>query len=144
MCARHRGAAPGPSGLTADHLRPLLELATALGHATLLVQNRGKAGAMPALSDVLTKVAQAQKPEAFVWRGDWSLPPPQAQQGLKVLGVLVGHPTFIAALMTSKVKEQAMLFERIPFIDDVQVGWLLLVFCAFRANQKTQKSIRWR
>ena len=39
-----RGAAPGPSGMTADHLRLLLEhtpVATALGHAALLLaQNR--------------------------------------------------------------------------------------------------------
>ena len=54
---------------------------------------------------------------------------------IKVLGVPVGHPSFIAAQMTSKLKEQAVLFERIPLIDDVQVGWLLLVFCAAtRAN----------
>ena len=85
------------------------------------------------MSDVLTQVAQAQKPEAIVWRGDWSLS--RAQQGLKVLGVPVGHPSFIAAQMTSKLKEQAVLFERISLIDDVQVGWLLLVFCAAtRAN----------
>ena len=92
-----------------------------------------KAGVKPAMSDVLTQVAQAQKPEAIVWRGDWSLP--QDKQGLKVLGVPVGHPSFIAAQMTSKLKEQAVLFERIPFIDDVQLGWLLLGFCsAIRAN----------
>ena len=39
-----KGAAPGPSGMTADHLRPLLRhnlVATALGHAALLLaQNR--------------------------------------------------------------------------------------------------------
>ena len=71
---------------------------------------------------------QAQKPEWILWRGDWSLP--QAQQGLKVLGVPVGHPSIIAAQMASKLKEQAVLFVRIPLNDDVQVGWLLLVFCA--------------
>ena len=37
--------------------------------------------------------------------------------------------------MAAKFKEQALLFERIPRIEDVQVGWLLLVFCAAtRAN----------
>ena len=66
------------------------------------------------MSDVLTQAAQAQKPETMVWRDDWSLP--QAEQGLKVLGVPVGHPSFIAAQMTSKLKEQAKLFERIPLI----------------------------
>ena len=47
----------------------------------------------------------------------------------------IGHPSFITAHMAAKFKEQALLFERIPFIEDVQVGWLLLVFCAAtRAN----------
>ena len=36
--------------------------------------------------------------------------------------------------MAAKFKEQALLFERIPLIEDVQVGWLLLVFCAPTRN----------
>ena len=32
--------------------------------------------------------------------------------------------------MTSKLKDQTVLFERILLIDDVRLGWLLLVFCA--------------
>ena len=36
-----------------------------------------------------------------------------SQQGLKVLGVLSGHPLFITAQMAAKFKEQALLFERI-------------------------------
>ena len=79
-----------------------------------------KAGVKLAMSDVLTQASQAQKPEAIVWRGNWSLP--QVQQGLKVLGVPVGHPSFIAAQMTSKLKEQAVLFERIPFLADLDHG----------------------
>ena len=35
-------------------------------------------------------------------------------------------PSFIKA---HKIKEQASLFERIPLFEDVQIGWLLLVFC---------------
>ena len=48
-----KGAAPGPSGMTADHLRPLLEhhpVAAALGHAALLLaQNRVPEEVMNAL-----------------------------------------------------------------------------------------------
>ena len=41
-----------------------------------------KAGVKPAMSDVLTQAAQAQKPEAIVWRGNWSLPQgPARSQG---------------------------------------------------------------
>ena len=48
-----KGAAPGPSGMTADHLRPLLEhhpVAAALGHAALLMaQNKFPEEVMNAL-----------------------------------------------------------------------------------------------
>ena len=85
------------------------------------------------MTDVLTCAAQIVKPEAVVWRGDWALLP--SQHGLKVLGVPIGHPSFITADMAAKLKEQALLFERTPLIDAVQFGWLLLVFCAAtRAN----------
>ena len=55
----------------------------------------------PAVSDVLTQVAQAQKLEVIVWRGDWSLP--QAQQGLKVLGVPVGRNRLWPAVLADRV-----------------------------------------
>ena len=88
-----------------------------------------KAGIKPSM----TCAARLVDPDAVVWRGDWALP--QTQQGLKVLGVPIGHLSFITAHMAAKFKEQALLFERIPLIEDVQVGWLLLVFCAAtRAN----------
>ena len=91
-----------------------------------------KAG-KPSMTDALTRAAPVVKPDAVVWRGDWALPP--SQQGLKVLRVPIGHPSFITAHMAAKFKEQALLFERIHLIEDVQAGWLLLVFCAAtRAN----------
>ena len=67
-------------------------------------------------------------------RGDWGLPPnQQGPQGS--WSAHRPHPSFITTHMAAKFKEQALLFERIPLIEDVQVGWLLLVFCAAtRAN----------
>ena len=39
-----------------------------------------------------TRIARRVRPDAVVWRGDQNLPP--SEQGLKVLGVLIGHPEF--------------------------------------------------
>ena len=52
-----------------------------------------------------------------------------------VLGVPMGQPEFVVAELTAKAEEHASLFEKITHIPDVQIGWLLLVFCAAtRAN----------
>ena len=92
-----------------------------------------KAGIKPSMTNGLTCAARLVDPDAFVLRGDWALPP--SQEGFKVLGVPIGHPSFITAHMAAKFKEQVLLFERILLIDDVQVGWLLFIFCATtRAN----------
>ena len=64
----------------------------------------------PSMTDALTCAAWVVKPEAVVWRGDWALLP--SQQGLRVLGVQIGHPSFITAHMAAKLKEQALLFKR--------------------------------
>ena len=85
-------------------------------------------GRKPGVADA----PQKEKPEAVVWRGDQSLP--TEKQGLTVLGVPVGHPDYIASEL-AKSNEQSLLFERIPHVEDVQVAWLLLTFCAAtRAN----------
>ena len=91
-----------------------------------------RAGAKPDLANSLS-AAQAVEPEAVVWRGDPQLP--LHKQGLTVLGVPVGQPEFVVAELTAKAEEHASLFEKITHIPDVQIGWLLLVFCAAtRAN----------
>ena len=53
------------------------------------------AGCKPAMADMLTVVAKRRSPEAVVWRGDQGLP--KSEQGMKVLGVPVGHKEFIKA-----------------------------------------------
>ena len=60
---------------------------------------------------------------------------PTDQQGLKVLGVPVGHPHFVLKFLEQKIDEQRVLLDRIPQIPDTQSAWLLLSFCAAaRAN----------
>ena len=49
---------------------------------------------------------------------------------MKVLGVPVGHKEFIKAQLRMKSAEQLRLLERIPAVENVQAGWLLLSFCA--------------
>ena len=72
-------------------------------------------------------------PEAVVWRGDRELP--GSKQGLTVLGVPVGHPRYILSQLEQKADEHKELLRRIPFIQDLQAAWLLLLYCATpRAN----------
>ena len=49
---------------------------------------------------------------------------------MKVLGVPVAHKEFIKAQLRMKSAEQLRLLERIPAVESVQAGWLLLSFCA--------------
>ena len=86
------------------------------------------AGCKPSMADVLRAAAQRRLPEAVAWRGDHDFP--LAKHGMKVLGVPVGHVEFIKAELVEKSSEHSRLFERIPVVEDVQSGWLLLSFCA--------------
>ena len=53
-----------------------------------LVWNRG--GVTPVGVELLTRAAQAIRPEAIVWRGNSTLD--EAEQGVKILGIPVGQP----------------------------------------------------
>ena len=94
------------------------------------------AGCKPAMADMLTVAAKRRSPKVVVWRGDRGLP--KSEQGMKVLGVPVGHKEFIKAQLRMKTAEQLRLLERIPAVENVQAGWLLLSFCAAtRSNCRT-------
>ena len=81
------------------------------------VWNRG--GIEPAGMDELTRAARLVKPDAIVWKGDPQLP----------LVSLSSSGNF------SRGKEQATLFERIPWVNDPQAAYLLLLMCwSTRAN----------
>ena len=100
-------------------------------HGKTQVWNRG--GFLPNGVEELTRAARMLKPGAVVWKGDPSLP--ASQQGLKVLGIPVGQPAFVREFLENKSREQTVLFQRIPWVNDPQSAWLLLSMCAAtRAN----------
>ena len=95
------------------------------------VWNRG--GVTPRGVEALTRAAQEVKRGAIVWRGDARLP--EAQQGVKILGIPVGQPGFVRTFLEQKSEEHVLLFEWIPAMEDPQSAWLILVMCAAtRAN----------
>ena len=100
-------------------------------HGQTQVWNRS--GVLPSGIEALTRAARVVKPDAVVWKGDPNLPP--TQQGLKVLGVPLGQPAYVREFLENKSREQTVLFERIPWVNDPQAAWLLLMMCAStRAN----------
>ena len=95
------------------------------------IWNRG--GVEPAGAAQLTTAARLEKPDAVVWRGDPELP--LTEQGLTGLGAPVGQVEFVQAQLTKKGAEHEALLEMIPQVPNVQVAWLLILFCAgARAN----------
>ena len=89
------------------------------------------AGVRPASCDVLEQIARNEDPWAVVWRGSGL---DSREQGIKILGIPVGHHDFITAFMERKSAEHTTLLEQIP-VPDVQSAWLLLLHCAqARAN----------
>ena len=89
------------------------------------VQNRG--GAEPRGMPELTRAARAVKPGALVWRGDPGLP--LSEKGLKVLGIPIGQPALVSDFLERKSMEQQTLFQRIPWVNDPQPAFLLLLMC---------------
>ena len=81
----------------------------------------------------MTRAARALKPEAIVWRGDPLLP--ADQQGVKVLGIPTGRQEYVQEFLAYKTRQQQVLFQRIPWVNDTQSAFLLLSMCgATRAN----------
>ena len=68
-----------------------------------------------------------------VWVGNHSSPP--NVQGLRVLGVPIGHPAYIQTQLQQISAQHSEFLDKIPALEDVQASWLLLLFCASpRAN----------
>ena len=102
-----------------------------LHHGKTKVWNRG--GVEPEGIEELTRIARRVRPDAVVWRGDQNWPP--SEQGLKVLWVPIGHPQFVKEFLEGKSWEQVTLFQRIPWIEDTQAAFALLLMCgSTRAN----------
>ena len=91
-----------------------------------------RAGSEPDGIGTLTRAARVVKPDAVVWRGDPLLP--VHQQGLKVLGIPIGQPSFVVDFLESKSRT-ADPFPEDPVDNDPQAVYLLLLMCAStRAN----------
>ena len=84
------------------------------------------AGIKPPVCEAMDRIAQAQHPEAKVWRGSEV---PADRQGVKVLGAPIGHPAFVAAQLSQIAEHQAILLQRIALMPDLQSAWLLLLHC---------------
>ena len=68
-----------------------------------------------------------------VWVGNHSSLP--HVQGLRVLGVPIGHPAYIQTQLQQISAQHSEFLEKIPALEDVQASWLLPLFCACpRAN----------
>ena len=60
---------------------------------------------------------------------------PEEQQEMKVLETPLGPPAFVAQHLRSVSREQQVLLDRIPLVQDLQSAWLLQLHCASaRAN----------
>ena len=90
------------------------------------------ASVRPTACDYLERIAQAEDPDARVWRGSDL---PTRDQGIRVLGTPVGHEDFVIAQLDALLDQHQVLLSRIPLITDVQSAWALLLHCAGgRAN----------
>ena len=60
------------------------------------------------------------------WKGDR----PGIENGIKVLGVPIGQPAFVEAIVEERMTEERRLLERIPQMPDLQCAWALLLYSA--------------
>ena len=92
-----------------------------------------RAGVVPSGTEALTAAARVEDEDAIVWRGDPELP--EVEQGIRLLGTPLGHPVFVEDQLARLTTSHRVLLERIQLVNDLQVAWLILVFCAAtRAN----------
>eukprot|EP00439_Symbiodinium_sp_Y106_P032147 s3071_g3.t2 len=63
-----------------------------------------------------------------IWVGDTNLP--AYQQSLKVLGTPLGTDEFVAAHLHTLSAQHRTFLQLLPTLPDLQVAWLLLLYCA--------------
>ena len=110
-----------------DRIQPLFQAASrclyerariSLNHARTRVWNAA-AVEPPGLADITA---------ADVWRGNAQLP--EAEQGITVLGAPLGGNAFVRAQLDAVRNKQLRLLQVLPTLPDLQVAWLLLLYCA--------------
>ena len=84
---------------------------------------------------MLERIAQADNPNARVWRGSEDSDLVPGQQGITELGAPLGDPAFVESQLEMMIAQPRTLLERIPAVPELQSAWLLLLHCASaRAN----------
>ena len=100
-----------------------------------------RTGECPPACEEMQRAALQVDPEARVWKGDVSRP--RSEQGLKILGTPVGQPEYVTTKLDQLIAKHRVLLERIPAVNDLQSGWLLLTFyAATRANFTLRNAAR--
>jgi len=76
--------------------------------------------------------AQRTETEGKIWTSD---SPQPEHRGIVVLGSPLGSPEFCAAFAEDRMQKELKFLQWLPELEDLQVAWLLLYFCAVpRAN----------
>ena len=124
-----------PHRIAAIHHRVETEL---WEHARIRI-NQGKTqlwnwgGTLRPRCEHIIEAGRRAHPPVTLWRGDLSLP--VEEQGIRVLGTLLGHREFVEADVLHTSEEHTTLLDRIEAVPDLQCAWLILLFCAAaRAN----------
>ena len=81
-------------------------------------------GIRPEICTVLERMAHETDRTARVWRGSEVL---EDEQGMKVLGIPLGHPQYVRRFLSPLSEKHKVLLRHILRLDDVQSVWLLLV-----------------
>ena len=99
------------------------------GHACIEL-NQGKTRIWNAAGEEPCHLPELQPADSNdrVWVGDWTLPP--SAQGLQVLGTPIGSAQYVQHALTEVRTKQDLLLHRIPWVENLQAAWLLLLFCA--------------
>ena len=96
-----------------DWTPTLLRAHSALLHWSSRLDAPGKTqvwnavGERPEVCDVLEQIAQAEDLRARVWKGSNI---PTSEQGVRVLGTLVGHVDHVETQLTQKLGEHSVFF----------------------------------
>ena len=102
-----------------------------LHHGKNKVWNRG--GVEKENIAQLTRMARLVKPDAVVWKGDPELP--RNQTGLRMLGVPIGQPEFVRDFLEKKTREQALLLQRIPWVQNTQAAFFVVLHVWFNEGE---------
>ena len=100
-------------------------------HGKTQVWNRG--GVEPTEIETLQAAAQVSDTDALVWRGDPTLP--EVEQGMKILGTPLGHPSYVQSFLRAKTEDHTLLLERITGGPRLAVGMADFALLCFNESK---------